>query len=601
MTIAPSRSIPSFEAWPTPAGTTFRVWSSTASQVSVQFYRTPGDPAEGSHASRCVPLQSCGDGVFEATVPGTGLGTRYRFKLDGQDVPDPYARWYPEGVHGPAEVWTPTYTFRHARPLLSQNERVIYELHVGTFTPQGTYRAAQQKLGYLRELGVTVVELMPLVGFPGAHGWGYDGVTLFAPFAGYGTPDELMALIDEAHRLGLAVVLDLVLNHFGPDGNFLGTYSPAYFTQRHKTPWGDALDYAEPHMRRLVLDAAMHWLQVYRFDGLRLDATHEIFDESRPHLLAELAAQVHTQANGTLMLYCEDNRNDPSLITQFGMSGVWADDFHHQFHVLLTGEQDGYYRAYRPEIADLARCIERGWLYEGQPWPLGGQPRGQKADALEASNLVYCLQNHDQIGNRACGDRLHATAGSDLFLAASMVLLFLPATPLLFQGQEWLASAPFLYFSDHEGELGAQITAGRQQEFQHFESFSSEQAVPDPQQEATFKSSVLDWSEQQQGEHARALRLYQRLLRLRREDPVLSTGGREQVQAGAQGSLLWVTRRSEAGIRLLMMNFAAQPAAVEGLVGPQAALLIASSEQASPAVLAGHSAMILAVASVPNS
>ncbi|GGR41151.1 malto-oligosyltrehalose trehalohydrolase [Deinococcus ruber] len=525
---------------------------------------------------------------------------RYRFELDGQILPDPYARWCPDGVHEPAAVWEPTYTFQHAPPLLKQNERIIYELHVGTFTPEGTYRAAQQKLGYLHDLGVTVVELMPLTAFPGRWGWGYDGVTLFAPFAGYGTPEELMAFIDEAHRLGIAVLLDLVLNHFGPDGNYLGAYSPVYFTQRHKTPWGDALDYAEPHMRRLVLDAALHWLRVYRFDGLRLDATHEIFDESTPHILAELVARAHTQEGGRPLLYCEDDRNDPFLVTQFGMDGLWADDFHHQVHVLLTGEQDGYYRAYRPDAAELARCIERGWLYEGQLWPLGDRsPRGTSADSLAASNLVYCLQNHDQIGNRATGDRLHVAAGTELFLAASMLLLFLPMTPLLFQGQEWLASAPFLYFSDHAGELGRQITAGRQQEFQHFEAFSVSQSAPDPQQESTFSSSVLDWTELHHGNHARAYQLYRRLLRLRRDDPVLKTGERAQVRAGARGPLLWVTRQNEAGIRVLLVNFTSQPVALDTLVGSDATLLLASSDHSIQSMLPPQMAVLLEVTAVP--
>ncbi|WP_407571845.1 malto-oligosyltrehalose trehalohydrolase [Deinococcus altitudinis] len=546
-----------------------------------------------------MPLEDCGDGIFEVWLSGILPGTRYKFELDGQALPDPYARWCPEGVHAPAEVWEPHFTFLYPSPDLRREELVIYEVHLGTFTPEGTYRAAQQKLADLHDLGVTAVELMPLTGFPGRRGWGCDGVTLFAPFAEYGTPEELMAFIDEAHRLGLAVFLDLILNHFGPDGNFLAAYSPAYFTSHHKTPWGDALDYGEAHLRRLVLDAARHWLKVYRFDGLRLDATHEIFDESEPHILEELAAHLGSAGTRAPFLFCEDDRNDPALVTHYGMDGLWADDFHHQVHVLLTGEQDGYYRAYRPQVADLARCIERGWLYEGQTWPLcSGQPRGRPADPLEAPNLVYCLQNHDQIGNRAAGERLHVTAGPELYLAASMLLLFLPATPLLFQGQEWMASAPFLYFADHTGELGRQISEGRQREFRDFETFA--QSVPDPQAETTFAHSVLDWDERSRGVHARSLRLYQQLLHLRRDHPVLGSRDRQGLRAGADGSLLWVMRRCEAGQRLLLVNFSPDPIDLEEYFGAPVTVLLSSVEEAPFTVLPGKAAAILHLEAPPQ-
>lgn len=572
-------------------GTLFRLWSPGTTRAGVQLYDSP------LH-SRTVPLEDCGDGLFELWLPEILPGSRYRFELDGAVVPDPYARWCPEGVHGPAEVWEPGHTFLYPSPDLTREQLIIYELHVGTFTPEGTYRAAQGKLAELHDLGVTAIELLPLAGFPGRWGWGYDGVTLFAPFAGYGTPEELMAFIDEAHRLGLAVLLDLVLNHFGPDGNFLGTYSPAYFTDRHKTPWGDALDYSEPHLRRLVLDAARHWLDTYRFDGLRLDATHEIFDEGEPHILNELTTSLDSEGTRAPFLFCEDDRNDPALVTHFGMDGLWADDFHHQVHVLLTRERDGYYRAYRPAVAELARCIERGWLYEGQPWPLGnGHPRGQPAGALSAPNLVYCLQNHDQIGNRAAGERLHVTASHELFLAASMLLLFLPATPLLFQGQEWMASAPFLYFADHAGELGRQITEGRQREFGAFETFAG--SVPDPQAEATFTRSKLNWDERASGPHARSLQLYRQLLHLRRSDPVLGASGPQELRAGAKDSLLWVSRRSEAGVRLLLLNFGADPVDLVEVLGCSASVLVMSANAEASLELPGQAAAILQLAALP--
>ena len=572
-------------AFPGAQGTTFRLWSTRASRAAVVLYEQ-GRP----QAPR--PLRPLGEGLFEAHLNGVRPGARYTFALDGQPLPDPYARWLPEGVHGPAEVWQPGYRFRHPSPALRRRDLVIYELHVGTFTPEGTYRAAREKLGQLRDLGVNGLELMPLASFPGRWGWGYDGVAPFAPFAGYGPPEDLMELIDEAHGLGMVVLLDLVLNHFGPDGNYLGAYSPEYFTHAFKTPWGDALNYPEPHMRRLALDSAEHWLRAYRVDGFRLDATHEIYDDSPKHLLTELAEHVHNlcapapgnPSGSNHFLFCEDDRNEPALVTQTGMDGLWADDFHHQVQVLLTGEQDGYYSAYRPEVAELARCIQQGWLYQGQDWPLGEpHPRGAKADGLPAESFVYCIQNHDQIGNRALGDRLQEVAGEAGFLAASTLLLFLPMTPLLFQGQEWMASSRFGYFSDHGGELGALVSEGRLREFAHFEAFTAAmegESVPDPQAEGTFRHSALNWAEREQGEHARALELYRQLLRLRQHDPVMQGSGRGDLRAGHQGELLWVTRTHGGEARVLLLNFGAAPAPFPELPGlplADAELLVASA------------------------
>ncbi|MFC4454415.1 malto-oligosyltrehalose trehalohydrolase [Deinococcus sonorensis] len=586
-------------AFPTETGTMFRLWTTQASRAAVVL--------SGDGPDQTVPLEPVGDGVFERLIEGVGAGRRYTFELDGQPVPDPYARCLPDGVHAPAEVWAPAGGERPVAPDLKRSDLVIYELHVGTFTPEGTFRAAQERLPYLRELGVTAVELMPLASFPGQHGWGYDGVALYAPFAAYGRPDDLMRFIDEAHRQGLVVLLDLVLNHFGPDGNYLSAYSPEYFTDRHKTPWGDALNYSNPWMRRLALDAARHWLETYRFDGLRLDATHEIFDDSELHVLHELAQQVHqlrAELGTRHFLFCEDDRNRPELVTETGMDGMWADDFHHQLRVLLTGERDGYYRAYVPKVTELARCINRGWLYEGQDWPLGTpHPRGSAADRLDASSFVYCIQNHDQIGNRALGDRLQQVAGTEAFLAASTLLLFLPMTPLLFQGQEWMTDSRFQYFSDHNAELGALITEGRLREFQHFETFSAAlqgEAVPDPQDPATFQHSHLDWPQQQEGEHARALELYRRLLALRRQDPVLRHSGRPELQAGAQGPLLWVTRRLGDQVRALVLNFSSGPVALPDLQGSGARLLLASSPDADLGHLPGQTAAVLALSSLPD-
>lgn len=553
---APVTARTSLGAFPTAQGTLFRLYSTRAQSAGVVLYDDQNQVAQRHD------LKAQGGGVFEAELPNVGVGARYKFELDAQVLPDPYARWLPQGVHGPAVVWESHFEFRHPAPQHKAHELVIYELHVGTFTPEGTYRAAAQKLPYLRDLGVNCLELLPLSSFPGKRGWGYDGVAHFAPYKEYGTPEELQAFVDEAHRLSFTVLLDMVYNHFGPDGNYLGAYSPEYFTHKHKTPWGDSLNYENPFMRHLVLDSAQHWLRTYRFDGFRLDATQDVRDDSEQHILHELADTLHSLGGGHF-LFCEDYRNSPHLVTDFHMDGIWADDFHHACRVVLTGEQDGYFRAFSPDVAELARTINRGWLYEGQTWPLDnehlqGGKRGQSADGLRAENFVYFIQNHDQIGNRALGDRLPQTAGLEGYLAASALLLFLPMTPLLFQGQEWAASAPFQFFSDHHGELGQLVSQGRLSEFGHFETFQNEELrakIPDPQAESTFLNSKLNWDEQQSGDHARTLALYRRLLTLRREDPVLRHASRNDLQAGAKGSLLWVRRWHEGQERALLVNF----------------------------------------------
>ncbi|UQN09269.1 malto-oligosyltrehalose trehalohydrolase [Deinococcus sp. QL22] len=577
-------------------GLTFRLWSSHAQHAAVVLYQ----PIEEQERRMLAPH---GQGMFEATFPDLGPGTRYKFELDGQLYPDPYARWLPDGVHGPSTVVESNYLFQHARPQHRPDELVIYELHIGTFTPEGTYRAAAERLPHLRDLGITCLELLPLSSFPGRWGWGYDGVAHFAPFAPYGTPEELQAFIDQAHGYGLTVLLDMVYNHFGPDGNYLSAYSPEYFTSAHPTPWGTAPDYTQPFMRRLTLDSALHWLHTYRFDGFRLDATHAIVDPSAEHLLRELARVVHDYGStigNRLFLFCEDDRNLPDLVTHDGMDGVWADDFHHQVRVLLTGQRDGYYAGYQPSVTELARCIDRGWLYEGQYW-LPGQhhPRGRRADALEGFNFVYCIQNHDQIGNRAWGERLQDGVGQAGFWAASVLLLFLPMTPLLFQGQEWMAQTPFQFFSDHQGELGRQVSEGRKAEFADFEAFGQGEgvaAVPDPQASSTFQNSKLNWRELSQAPHVQTLRLYQDLLRLRRDDPVLNQSARQTLRAGSYGDLLWVERRHAGERRVLLVNFSDQlvPLSELDALALGNALSILRTGEGSPTVINGKEAVILA-------
>lgn len=544
------------------------------------------------------PMEALGDGYFEARLDGVGPGALYKLVVGERELPDPYARALPHGVHGPAMVLGDSmYSWRHepvARPL---SEHVLYEVHVGTFTAEGTYAAAAERLPDLVELGVTAVELMPISSFPGERGWGYDGVAHFAPFAPYGAPDDLRRFIDAAHGLGLAVILDAVYNHLGPSGNYLAAYSKEYFTHDVKTPWGDGLNFTHPVVRRFVIDNALFWLADFRFDGLRLDATHAIVDPSPRHVLRELADEA-AKLSPPRLLIAEDERNDPSLVLETGLSALWADDFHHQVRVTLTGEKDGYYAAYQPGAAGVARTIERGWLYEGQRHAPLGAPRGAPADGLRAEQLVYTLQNHDQIGNRAVGDRLSSAIGVDAYCAVSALLLFLPMTPLLFMGQEWAASSPFLYFTDHEEELGRLVSAGRREEFKAFTDFADPAArarIPDPQAKTTFLRSRLRWDERTEGDHARVLSFYRACLSLRRDDPVLRASGREGLFAEARGEVLLVRRELGGARRWLIVNFDPGPVPLKGLLpDPTSLRRLLSSPAEMGDVLPPHGAVLLA-------
>jgi maltooligosyltrehalose trehalohydrolase len=449
------------------------------------------------------------------------------------------------------------YAFKHLPPARPLRAQVIYELHIGTFTEQGTFDAARLRLPELVELGITTVELMPVAAFAGERGWGYDGVALFAPHAAYGTPDQLRELVDAAHELDLGMILDVVYNHFGPSGNYLGAYSSRYFSDEFSNAWGKAPNFAEPALRQLVLDNARYWLREFSFDGLRLDATHAIVDTSPQHILVELVS-VARELSPPQLLIAEDDRNLAELVTVSGLDALWADDFHHQLRVTLSGERAGYYAAYQPSTQGVADVINRGWFYVGQPHPLSGEPRGTSPRELSAEALVYCIQNHDQVGNRALGDRLEAAIGYDAFRAASLLLLFLPATPLLFMGQEWAASTPFLYFTDHEAELGALVREGRRREFAAFPDFSDEagrEKIPDPQAIATFEASKLRWSERAGPEHRATLELYRAALALRRSDVVLSSSGRPELLAETFGDLLVVYRWHGHQCRAVAFNF----------------------------------------------
>lgn len=473
---------------------------------------------------RVVPMV-CEAGGYFVGYDGSGrAGDLYRYRLNGgDDWPDPASRFQPFGVHGASMVVDPTqFQWRDEdRPRPTFEELIIYELHIGCFTPRGTFRAAIEKLPHLVQLGVTAIEVMPVGDFPGERNWGYDGVMLYAPARAYGTPDDFRALVDAAHAHGLAVILDVVYNHFGPDGNYTSLYHSGYQTPKHKTPWGDAFDLEREAVRAFFTENAPYWMREFHIDGFRLDATHEIYDPTEHHLLSEIAERVHDLGG---FVIAEDDRNNPGLLTPqpdggLGFDGAWADDFHHVVRVMLTGDREGYFSNFRGTVEELAQTITHGWLYRGQETLAGREPRGGNPAALHPQQFIYCISNHDQVGNRAFGERLSSIISPAAYRAASALLCLVPETPMLFMGQEWAASTPFQYFTEHNEELGRAVTKGRRQEFHHFSAFADPAArekIPDPQAESTFLNSKLQWAGITTDEHGKVLQLYREFLELRR-------------------------------------------------------------------------------------
>ncbi len=512
-------------------GVRFRVVSPTAERLEVAL-------EDGSVYS----MTKTGDATFETLVPDVKAGTRYHLLKDGAELPDPASRFQPEGVHGPSEVIDPhAYSWQDTNwQGVPHEQLVFYELHVGTFTPEGSYRAAQEKLNYLKELGVTAVELLPLTAFPGERNWGYDPAAQYAPAHPYGHPDELRAFVDAAHKIGLAVYLDVVYNHFGPDGAYVVGLNPQMFTEHHHTPWGQAInldDTGSEHVRQFFLENAVHWLREYHFDGFRLDAVFALVDDSPKHFLKELAEVVSEVPGWTRYLIAEDPRNFRDLALPrdkggYGLDGIWADDFHHQMRVNLAGDHHAYYQDFTGSPADIAKTLGQGWFFTGQQSKNQGEPRGTPTDGLIPENFVICIQNHDQVGNRPRGNRLSDEIPLSAYRAASALLLFAPQLPLLFQGQEWATETPFIYFTDHNPELGKLVSEGRKEEFKDFPDFQGD--VPDPQDPASFEKSKLSWAEPEEPEHAGVLQLYKDLLALR---PQLS-GAVETLETTDKGLVL---------------------------------------------------------------
>lgn len=543
-----------FGAEVTASGVRFALWAPGAREVSLLL--------DGDRGRREFAVPARGGGWFEVTVADARAGARYRYRVDGElSIPDPAARFVPGDVHGDSEVVDPT-AFAwtddawRGRPW---HETVIYELHVGTFTPEGRYAAIEPRLPALVELGATALELMPLADFPGRRNWGYDGVLLFAPDATYGTPDELKHLVAAAHAHGLMVFLDVVYNHLGPEGNYLHRLAPPFFADRH-TPWGAALNFDgtdSRSVRDFVVHNALFWIEEYRFDGLRLDAVHAIHDASDLHLLNELARAV---ADGPgrhrhVHLIVENDRNESHRLVRDGerrastFTAQWNDDFHHVMHHLLTGERDGYYGDYAADpLAHLGRCLAEGFAYQGEPSAHRRQARrGEPSRSLPADALVNFLQNHDQVGNRAFGERLAALAPHAALRAAVGVLLLCPAIPLLFMGEEFGGATPFLYFCDLEPGLADAVRHGRRAEHDVLPRDDVDAAFPDPFDATAHARSMLDWASRSEPAHAEWLALYRELLALRARHvvpllPSLSTAtARHEVTMPGALAVAWPT------------------------------------------------------------
>lgn len=549
----------------------FRVWAPQARTVELAL------------RDERVPMQRDDDGVWTARNVAPSGGDDYAFVVDGDALPDPRSARQPAGVHARSQVVDHAAFAWHDAgfhpPSLAG--AVLYELHVGTFTVAGTFDAAVERLDHLVELGVSHVELLPVNSFDGTHGWGYDGVALFAPFEPYGGPDGLKRLVDACHARGLGVILDVVYNHLGPSGNYLGRFAP-YFTDRYRTPWGEAVNYDGPAsdpVRRFVIDNALGWVRDYHVDGLRLDAVHAIFDFSATHLLEELGREVHAAGAALgkhVAVIAESDLNDPRLLYAreaggYGLDAQWSDDFHHALHALLTGEQHGYYEDFGG-FAEVARAFEHAYVYADRYSRHRGRRHGRAAVGLDGTRFVVFLQNHDQVGNRARGDRLWQLCGVARAKVGAALLLTSPYVPLLFQGEEWAATAPFQYFTAHPDEaLGAAVREGRTREFA---AFAWQGEVPDPQSPETFARSKLDWTELGRAPHAAMLDWYRALLRLRRSVPALADPRLERTRVTWEEGARWlVVARGEV---VVACNLATSPQRVP--LGASARSLLLASE-----------------------
>ena len=544
-----------FGATLTADGVSFRLWAPAAKRVDLLLEKS-------------YPLRRGGDGWFCADISGPRAGARYQFRIDGEiDLPDPASAFQPGDLSGPSEVIDHTsYRWRasdwRGRPW---QQTCVIETHVGAFTPEGTYRAMIGKLDHLVETGITALELMPLADFAGSRNWGYDGVLWYAPDSVYGRPDDLKTLIDEAHLRGLMVFLDVVYNHFGPEGNYLARYAPCFFTEA-QTPWGSAIDYRVPQVRSFAIENALYWLREYRFDGLRLDAVHTIAEFGEVSMLRDLSHAVGGLAAETgrhIHLVLENDANRASILdaeqdpAQGKYRAQWNDDYHHAWHVLLTGETQGYYGDYRHSPRrDIARVLGSGFAYQGQPSAhRGGQLRGEPSGKLAPTAFVNFLQNHDQIGNRALGDRLESLASPEAIEAALAITLLAPAIPMLFMGEEWGSKTPFPFFCDFQGDLAQAVRQGRRREYAYaYAAYGDE--VPDPLDASTLQSAVLDWEARNEETGQKRLALVRQLLAIRMREivPRLAGAAFGDARTSDQGLLTAHWRMGDGATLKLLAN-----------------------------------------------
>jgi maltooligosyltrehalose trehalohydrolase len=560
----------------------FLVWAPNARSVSLHLLRGGGELLEMASLAR---------GYFRRTVENPAPGARYFFQLDGtRDLPDPASRYQPEGVHGPSEVVDlPHFQWTDQNWQGRTLERsIFYELHVGTYTAEGTFDALISRLPELADLGITTIELMPVAQFPGSRNWGYDGVYPFAPQNSYGGPESLQRFVNAAHEHSLSVALDVVYNHLGPEGNYLNAYGP-YFTDRYRTPWGQALNFdgaGSDEVRRFFIENALYWLEDYHFDALRLDAVHGIFDFSARHFLAELKCAVADLSKRLgRMIHCiaESDLNDSRLLHNheqggYNLDAQWSDDFHHSVHRLLTGEDRGYYADFEG-IAPLASTLRDAWYYEGQYSHYRQRHHGNSPQGIAASKVVVCNQNHDQVGNRAAGERLSSLVNFEALKLAAGITLLSPFVPLLFMGEEYGETAPFQYFTSHgDPELVEAVRRGRREEFAAF-GWEQEKAVPDPQDESTFRRSRPDHSLRNEEPHRTLLRLYQNLIRTRREYDLGDPAPRSVREIG--DSALLVLRQAERSQQLMVFNFGESPIPLDLPAFPGTWRMVMNSADAS--------------------
>jgi maltooligosyltrehalose trehalohydrolase len=531
-------------------GVHFRVWAPRRKRVEVFIESGRVRSAES------FELQEEESGYYSGIVESARNGSLYRFRLDGGEnlYPDPASRFQPKGPHGPSRVIDPgrfKWTDEGWRGVTLAGQ-VIYEMHIGTFTRDGTWASATRELDELSDAGMTVVEIMPVADFPGRFGWGYDGVNIFAPSRLYGEPDDFRNFIDRAHALGIGVILDVVYNHLGPHGNYLREFSEDYFSTKYETEWGEAINYDgenSEHVREYFLSNAVYWIEEYHLDGLRLDATHSIYDDSPDNILAAIARRVRQSARGrSTILIAENERQNVKLVQPlesggYGLDGVWNDDFHHSAMVALTGRNEGYYTDYFGRPQEFISAVKYGFLYQGQWYKWQQKRRGTQDLTIPPARYIIFIQNHDQIANSGRAERCHLLTSPGRYRAMTALLLLAPGTPLLFQGQEFASSNPFYYFADFEGELKRLVREGRNQFLAQFRSLAmaeSQEFLVDPGDPGTFNRCKLDLTERER--HANIYQMHRDLLRLRRDDPVFSAQRKGGVDGAVLGSEAFVLR-----------------------------------------------------------